>query len=198
MDLKYDEGQTPIDEDEKEGLLLPSVTTRGELNEVEQRNIEEAIRWTIKPRRKFTAAEILTENFILELHQKMFGSVWQWAGTFRKTDKNIGVDKYHAPTALRTLLDDCKFWIGQKTFNDDEVAIRFKHRIVFIHCFANGNGRHSRLIADVIIEKIFGRDVFTWGSADLIESEQFRTTYLQALREADNGDYCPLLKFARS
>ena len=195
---QYEEGQTPLDEDEKVGLQLPSVTTRSELDEVEQRNIEEAIRWTMERRKRFTVAEILTEDFVRELHKKMLGGVWKWAGTFRRSDKNIGVDKYQIPTELRTLLDDCKFWIGHGTFSADEIAIRFKHRIVSIHCFANGNGRHSRLIADVIIEKIFGRDVFTWGSADLIQGEEFRSTYLQALREADKGNYGPLLKFARS
>jgi len=198
MELQYEEGQTPLDEDEKDGLLLPSVTTRGELDEVEQRNIEEAIRWTIERRRKFTITEILTEDFVRDLHQKMLGGVWEWAGTFRKSDKNIGVDKYLISVELRTLLDDCKFWIENKTFSEDEIAIRFKHRIVSIHCFANGNGRHSRLIADVIVEKIFGRDVFTWGSSDLIQGGEFRSAYLQALREADNGNYGPLLKFSRS
>jgi Fic-DOC domain mobile mystery protein B len=196
--LQYEEGQTPLDEDEKDGLLLPSVTTRSELDEVEQRNIEEAIRWTTERRRRFTVAEILKEEFVRALHQKMLGGVWEWAGAFRKMNKNIGVDKYQIPTELKALLDDCKFWIDHKTFSEDEIAIRFKHRIVSIHCFANGNGRHSRLIADVIIEKILGRAVFTWGSADLIQSNEFRSTYLQALREADNGNYGPLLKFARS
>jgi Fic-DOC domain mobile mystery protein B len=197
-ELHYEERQTPLDEDEKDGLLLPSVTTRGELDEVEQRNIEEAIRWTTERRRRFTVKEVLTEGFVRQLHQKMLGEVWEWAGTFRKSDKNIGVDKYQIPTELRTLLDDCKFWIEHKTFSEDEIAIRFKHRIVSIHCFANGNGRHSRLIADVIVEKLFGREVFTWGSADLIQGGEFRSAYLQALREADNGNYGPLLTFARS
>ncbi|HEX3933740.1 MAG TPA: mobile mystery protein B, partial [Puia sp.] len=108
--LPYDEGQTPLDEDEKEGLLLPSVTTRGELDEVEQRNIEEAIRWTIEVRRRFFPEKVLTESFVLEIHERMFGEVWQWAGTFRKSNKNIGVDKYLIPTELRALLDDCRFW----------------------------------------------------------------------------------------
>src|ERR1700744_1979438 len=115
MELQYEEGQTPLDEDEKEGLLLPSVTTRGELNEVEQRNIEEAIRWTMERRRRFTVTEVLTEAFIRELHQKMLGGVWEWAGTFRKSDKNIGADKHKIPMELKTLLDDCQFWIENKS-----------------------------------------------------------------------------------
>lgn len=128
----------------------------------------------------------------------MLGGVWEWAGTFRKSNKNIGVDKYQIPTELRTLLDDCKFWIENKTYGEDEIAVRFKHRIVSIHCFVNGNGRHSRLMADIVIEQVFGREVFTWGSTSLIQSGEFRSTYLQALRAADNGNYAPLLKFARS
>jgi Fic-DOC domain mobile mystery protein B len=198
LELQYDEGQTPLDEEEKEGLLIEAVTTRGELDEVEQRNIEEAIRWTIERRRKFTASEILTEEFIKLVHKRMLAGVWQWAGSFRNSNKNLGVDKYQIGTDLRMLLDDCKFWVENNTYPPDEIAVRFKHRIVSIHCFSNGNGRHSRLIADIIVEKIFGREVFTWGSQNLIRSSDMRATYLNALREADKGSYINLITFARS
>ncbi|MCH5716216.1 mobile mystery protein B [Niabella hibiscisoli] len=160
--LKYEEGQTPLDLDEKEGLLLPTISTRSELDELEQRNIEEAIRWTIERRKKFTLKEVFTETFIKLLHKRMYGSVWGWAGAFRKSNKNIGVDKYQIGIELRSLLDDCVFWIDNKIFSEIEIAVRFKHRIVSIHCFPNGNGRHSRLMADVIIEKVFNGPVFTW------------------------------------
>ena len=180
------------------GLLLPSVTTRGDLDEVEQRNIEEAIRWTIEVRRRFSPENVLTESFVLEIHERMFGGVWQWAGTFRRSNKNIGVDNYLIPTELRTLLDDCRYWIANSTFSADETALRFKHRLVSIHCFANGNGRHSRLMADIVVEKLLKQTIFTWGSLNLIQSPEFRSTYLTALRQADKGNYEPLLIFARS
>lgn len=198
IDLYYEEGQTPLDEDEKDGLLIPSITTKSELDEVEQRNIEDAILWSIQRRRKFTATEILTEQFIKELHRRMFGSVWQWAGTFRNSNKNIGVDKYQIGIELKMLLDDCKFWIDNSTFSPDEIAIRFSHRIVAIHCFSNGNGRHSRLIADLIVEKIFGGKVFSWSSQNLIKGGESRSTYLIAIREADKAKYELLLAFSRS
>jgi len=164
IQIQYEEGQTPLDEDEKDGLLIPSVTTRAELDEVEQRNIEEAIRWTLGRGKKFTASEMLTETFVRELHRRMLGEVWQWAGNFRQTDKNIGVDKYQVGIELRTLLDDCKYWIEKKVWGEDEIAIRFKHRIVSIHCFANGNGRHARLMGDLIAERSWGRK-FSAGAA---------------------------------
>jgi Fic-DOC domain mobile mystery protein B len=197
LDLTYGYGETPLDEDEKDGLLV-NVTTKQELDELEQRNIEEAIRWTLYRRKRFTDKEILTEAFVKLLHQKMFGDVWAWAGTFRKTDKNLGVDKYQIGIALKALLDDCQFWIAHKTFPGDEIAIRFKHRIVSIHCFANGNGRHSRLIADIIIEKIFRKEVFSWGSNNTTQHEASRTKYLNALHTADRGTFEPLVTFARS
>ncbi len=196
--LQYEEGQTPLDPDEKDGLLIPTVLTRGELDEVEQRNIEEAIRWTLERRKRFSMDEIFTEQFVIELHKRMYGEVWEWAGRFRNTNKNIGVDKYQIGTELRALLDDCRYWIENKTFSEDETAVRFKHRIVSIHCFANGNGRHSRLIADVVIEKVFGQPVFTWGSQSLIRKNNFRSAYLAALRNADNGNVESLIAFARS
>lgn len=168
LNIQYEAGQTPLDEDEKEGLLIPSVMTRGDLDEVEQRNIEEAISWTILTRRGFTSRRILTEEFVRELHKRMLGDVWRWAGAFRNSNKNIGVDKYRIGIELRMLLDDARYWIGHETYLPDEIAIRFKHRLVSIHCFANGNGRHSRLIADIIIDKIFGNEVFTWGEHNVL------------------------------
>ena len=151
LELEYLSGQTPIDEDEKEGLLIPTITTRGELDEFEQKNIEEAIQWSLG--RNFKPETIFTENFIKQLNLRMYGEVWAWAGTFRKTNKNIGVDKWQMPSALKSLLDDALFWVENKTLPPEEIAINFKHRLVSIHCFPNGNGRHSRLMADIIYLK---------------------------------------------
>lgn len=196
LEIIYEDGQTPLDEDEKEGLLIKSITTHGELNEAEQLNIEEAIEWTL--RRKFNQTDILSESFIREVHKRMYREVWRWAGEFRRTNKNIGVDKYQIATELRYLVDDCKFWILNKTLPEDEIAIQFKHRIVSIHCFPNGNGRHSRLMADVICSHIFGKPVFSWSANKLIKKGEARNRYLEALRAADKNKFNLLLAFARS
>jgi len=196
LNLEYIYGQTSIDEDEKDDLLIPSIVNRGELDEFEQMNIEEAMQWLIG--RKLKTDIILTEPFVQMVHKKMYGNVWRWAGRYRRTDKNIGIDKWQIPTALRTLNDDAQFWIANATFSPDEIAIRYKHRIVSIHCFPNGNGRHSRLMADIIIEKIFGSPLFTWGSNNLVRDGNPRQEYLKAIRAADAGDYGPLINFARS
>ena len=196
LEFNYEAGQTPLDEDEKEGLLIKSITTHGQLNEAEQLNIEEAITWTF--RKKFSQSDIISEEFVRQLHKKMYSDVWRWAGEFRKTNKNIGVDKFHIGMDLRILLDDVRYWIENKIYNEEEIAVRFKHRIVSIHCFPNGNGRHSRLIADVIISKIFGKPVFTWGRANLVSTGEARQTYLKALKLADKGAIGDLLAFARS
>ena len=195
LDLNYSEGQTPLDEDEKEGLLIPSITTRGELDEFEQLGVEKANEWLLS--RKLSLDKILSEEFIKDLHKRMFADVWAWAGEFRKTDKNIGVDKFMISVEIKKLIGDCKFWIERKIFSDDEIAVRFSHRIVSIHPFANGNGRHSRLIADVLINKGFGKSYFTWGSVNLTRVGEARTKYLEALRAADKNDYKPLIEFAR-
>ena len=192
----YINGQTPIDEEEKGELLIPTIVNRGELDEFEQKNIEEAFRWLIG--RRFKAEVVFTEEFVRKLHKQMYGNVWGWAGQFRKTDKNIGIDKWQIPVALRTLNDDAQLWIDKKIFPEDEIAIRYKHRIVSIHCFPNGNGRHSRLMADVIIEKIFGKALFTWGSNNLVRDDSSRRDYIKAIQAADAGDFEPLMSFARS
>lgn len=196
LDYELVDGQTPLDEEEKEGLRIATITTRGELDEFEQQNIERAIKWTMG--RKFKAELILSEDFVKRLHEKMYGDVWAWAGEFRKTNKNIGVDRYQVPTELRKLLDDCKFWIDNGTYPPDEIAVRFKHRIVQIHCFSNGNGRHSRMMGDLIIEKIFGKPIFSWGAnSDLTKVGGARLEYLKAVKAADVNDFASLLEFAR-
>ena len=196
LDWKCIEGQTPIDEDEREGLLTQTVTTQSELNEFEQKNIEEAMLWVMG--RKFKAQEVCSEHFVRRVHKKMFGEVWSWAGEFRRTDKNIGVVKHQISVALKMLCDDALYWIENKTYPAEEIAVRFKHKLVSIHCFPNGNGRHSRLMGDILNEKIFGLRPWTWGAQDLAKSGNARSTYLQAIKAADRGDFAPLLAFVRS
>lgn len=196
LELNYINGQTPLDEDEKEGLLIKTISTRGDLDEFEQLNIEESKIWLLKT--NITLTNILTEDFIKELHSKMFGNVWRWAGSYRKSNKNIGVDKLEIQFQLRQLIDNTKYWIENKTFSEDEIAIRFSHRLVLIHLFPNGNGRHSRLIADVLISKGFNKEEFTWGGKNLTTAGTIRTTYLTALRNADTGNFINLIQFARS
>jgi len=196
LSLDYTDGQTPLDEDEKEGLRIKSITTRGELDEFEQQNIEKAMLWLRS--KKLTATEILTEKFVKELHRRMYADTWKWAGKLRTTDKNIGVHKNKITVSLKQLLDDASFWIANETFAPAETAIRFKHRLVQVHCFANGNGRHSRLIADELMEKHFALAPFTWGAASLIKQSITRSEYIKALKKADAGDYTMLLAFAIS
>ena len=196
IELMYEEGQTPLNEEEKEGLLLKSITTNGELNELEQLNIEKAIEWIIGL--KLKKERILTEAFIKTLHKKMLGKVWRWAGEFRKSEKNIGAKWINIPVDLRTLLDDTHFWIENKTFPADEIAIRFKHRLVSIHCFPNGNGRHSRLMADIIIESVFEETIFSWNQSNIIKANETRAEYIKSIREADKGNIDSLIRFART
>jgi len=196
LELIYTEGQTPLDEAEKEGLLLKTISTHAELDEAEQLNIEEAVEWTMK--KNFSIRAILSEDFINGLHKRMYRDVWRWAGEFRRSEKNMGVDWTVIPVELKILIGDGKFWIENKIFSEDEIAIRFKHRLVSIHCYSNGNGRHSRLIADVIISQIFNKPVFNWGAGDLVKPGQIRKKYIEALRAADKGNYDQLSAFART
>ncbi len=196
LNFQQTAGQTPLEEEEKEGLRIPTVATRAELDEFEQQNIEDAIQWAMQ--RTFKPETILTEAFVMQVHKRMYADVWAWAGEFRKSNKNLGVDKWQIPIALRYLLDDTTLWIANKTYAADEVTLRFKHRLVSIHCFANGNGRHSRLMADIISESIFKQPIFTWGAGQSLSSSDARTRYLAALRAADAGEIAPLLAFARS
>jgi Fic-DOC domain mobile mystery protein B len=195
LDAPYPDGQTPLDETEREALLIPTIATRAELDEFEQQNIEKAVLWSMN--RRFKAETVLTEAFLKAVHRRMYGDVWAWAGQFRKTNKNIGVDKWQIPTSLRSLLDDALFWNAHHSYPPDEFTLRFKHRLVSIHCFPNGNGRHSRFVADLLIEKVFNQPLFTWGAATLPTPAQ-RSGYLSAIKVADAGNFEPLIAFARS
>jgi len=196
IEFVYEDGQTPLNDEEKEGILIKSITTHGELDEHEQLNIEKAIEWIIGL--KLEKERILTEEFIKTLHKKMLGKVWRWAGEFRRSEKNIGVKWINIGIDLRTLLDDTKFWIENKTFSPDEIAIRFKHRLVNIHCFPNGNGRHSRIMADIIIESVFGETIFTWNHSNMVKANETRAEYIKSIREADKGNIKRLINFART
>jgi Fic-DOC domain mobile mystery protein B len=196
LKINYIHGQTELDEEEKEGLLILSITTREELNEFEQQNIEKAIQWTYI--RKLKREQLFSEKFIKDLHKKMYGDVWKWAGEFRKSEKNIGVKSYLIATELKTLLDDCLFWIDNNIYQHEEIAVRFKHRLVSIHCFANGNGRHFRLMADLIMEKLFGGSFFSWGGNNLVNQTDSRLNYIKAVKFADANNIEPLIVFAKS
>jgi len=196
LEFDYKVGQTPLDEVEKEGLKIKSITTQGELDEFEQLNIEKAVEWTIHT--KLKPEKILTEKFVKDLHKRMYGDVWKWAGEFRMTEKNIGIPRAQIGIELKNLLDNTKYRIEYKTFPPEELAIRFKHRIVPIHCFPNGNGRHSRMMADIIMESIFGNDIFTWHQSNMVKASETRNKYLKSLTEADNGNFTSLIEFAKN
>ena len=192
VNLNYPPGATPLDADELACLIPKHITTQGELNEWEQLNILQGEAWARKHRK-----DILDEVFVRQLHEKMFGETWSWAGTFRKTDKNIGVDSHHIGVRLRDLLNDVRYQIEHATYPPDEIATRFHHRLVVIHPFPNGNGRHARMMADLLVQKL-GQPRFTWGSKSLSETTETRDRYITVLRAADHGDYQPLLAFVRS
>lgn len=183
---------TPLTLDERKGLLPSDITYRSELNKAEQENILRAQDWALSRRRG-----VLTEKFVKDLHRRMLGDVWRWAGTFRTSERNIGIAYYRIPMALRELLADTAAWVEHKAYPPDEIAVRFHHRLVEIHPFPNGNGRHSRLIADLLVMQL-GRERFTWGSVNLQDASKVRRRYINALKAADNHDIEPLLTFARS
>jgi Fic-DOC domain mobile mystery protein B len=187
-----DDAATPLTEAEKRDLKPAYITTRAELNAAEQENIALGQDWASRRHR-----DILTESFVHSLHLQMFNDVWRWAGRFRTSERNIGIDHWEIPVALRVLLDDTKTWIEHKAYPPDEIAVRFHHRLTHIHPFPNGNGRHARLIADLLIMQL-GGERFSWGKGSLREPGELRKRYIAALRAADNYDIEPSLKFARS
>jgi len=192
MELDHPDGATPLDPDEIEGLRFKHVETRGELNQLEQQNIQIGLKWL---KRQKSIPEILSESFIRRLHKELFGNVWSWAGRFRLTEKNLGVDPTVIGVELRNLLDDTNYWIEHDTFDRLEFAARFHNHLVQIHAFPNGNGRHARIMTDVVLERLLGEQQLGWGNTSLDDQGKVRTAYIGALRQADKGDYGPLIAF---
>ena len=178
---------------DKRADLIPShITFRRELNELEQANILIASVWALQRRHA-----PVSESFARKLHRRMFRKVWRWAGKYRTANTNLGVDRALIQQRLYEVLDNTRFSIDNKTFPPDEIAVRFHHALDSVHPFPDGNGRWSRLMADVLAARL-GRPRFTWGGGDLGDAGEMRQKYIDTLKAADNHDLAPLLGFARS
>ena len=193
MGLRHPEGATPLDADAARGLI-PSLSTQGELNEFEARNIAEALRWAKGSR--ILRSHLLTTRGLRQLHLRMFDRTWEWAGRFRNTDTNIGYPWPQVPEAVKNLCDDVAYQVAEGEADWDNVAIRLHHRLVSIHPFPNGNGRHARIATDLFL-RTHDQEPFTWGSEPPTRSEADRQEYLAALREADGGAFGRLRAFVR-
>lgn len=192
MTFEEPEGATPLDPDEKQGLKFGHITTRGELDELEQANIEQGLAWVARRR----GGDIFDDAFIRRLHKRLFGDVWTWAGEYRLTEKNIGIDPFQISMQLRMLLGDACYWAEHDVYPPLEAAARFHHRMVQIHPFPNGNGRHARVAADILLEEVYEHPPIEWASGfDLQADNARRNAYIVALRAADGGDFEPLLEF---
>ena len=191
MDIfEADDNSTPLTAEEKNDLKLKWITLRSELNEAEARNIAQAQLWLSSNKKK----DVCSDTFLRNLHKKMFCDVWIWAGEYRTTERNIGVAPYQIPMKLMQLFDDLNFWIDNKTYSNHEIAVRLHHKLVQIHPFPNGNGRVSRLMADLVLQKLEGKTLY-WGDTNLVDVSEVRRKYIDALRKADAGDYTDLLNF---
>lgn len=182
--------------DQRRGLIQTWITHRADLNKAEEENILSGTAWA-RRRRGLSSIDLLNVEFAKALHKQMFGDVWNWAGKYRDSESNIGVLPHLISTEVPTLFYDARYWIEHETYQADELAIRVHHRLVAIHPFPNGNGRHTRLMADLLVERL-GRKPFSWGGRSLTEVSKLRAIYVAALKSADDHDIQPLLNFARS
>lgn len=192
MKFSYPPGATPLDPNEVSGLRPVSIATQEELNAFEQANIAEAERWALGRKRR----EFLSDEFIRGLHRRMFNQVWKWAGRYRTSDKNIGEPWLQIPVKVHELCNDVLYWVEHGTYAWDELGARFHHRLVTIHPFPNGNGRHARLMTEVLLMN-HDQKLFTWGRENLVRPGEARRRYIAALKAADGRDYAPLIDFVR-
>lgn len=190
-------GATPLRPEDVRGLKLPHITTYAELNEAEAANIVLGQEWALRARIAH-AASMLTDTYLQRLHKKMYGEVWKWAGSYRTHNTSIGSDYPSLRADLLILFDDARDWLEHDRFEPDELAVRIHHRIVKVHPFANGNGRHARMVADLILIRHFRRERLAWGGGSLSNVDPTRPHYIAALQEADRNNYPPLIALART
>jgi Fic-DOC domain mobile mystery protein B len=190
-------GATPLSEEDLEGLRIPSVKAHGELNEVEAANIIRGQEWALRTR-SARLPDMLSDSFLRRLHQAMFGGVWTWAGEYRGRDTNIGVPFHQIREHLHNAFADARTWLEHSTYSPEEFAVRLHYRIVTVHPFRNGNGRHARMMADVTLVRHFNRPPLPWGNSPLRAADTVRQAYIDALVAADHHDFRPLLAFAMS
>lgn len=188
--FEYAPGATPIDPNEAAGLIPAHLTLQRELNEYEEANILEATEWLLARRR----GDPLDERFIRVVHGRMFDQTWKWAGQPRRSDKNVGVAWVEIAAHLRQMLGDVRAQVEQQAYPPKEIAARYHHRLVALHVFPNGNGRHARLMADLLLTELAGQR-FEWGRGSLIGASELRAQYIAALKAADSRDIRPLLAF---
>ena len=182
---------------EEQAALIPSLSTRAELNQLERLNINAARVWAMRAS-VLRRPDLLSDGFARELHRRMFNQVWQWAGRYRTTEKNLGWEVHRLAEGVRNIFDDAKAWFEHSTYPLPEAAVRLHHRLVLIHPWSNGNGRHSRLMADIVVAANGGKEL-TWGAGqDLVVSGEVRRRYIEAVRQADRGNIRPLVEFAQS
>ena len=190
MKFVVPDGATPIDADEAEALLPEHITTQRELNSWESLNILQATRWGLSRKR----ADYLSSEFVRVLHRQMFNKTWAWAGTYRKSDKNLGVPWRTVATEVFKAIGDARYWLDEAVYDGTESALRLHYRMVVIHPFVNGNGRHARLLADILLFNL-DHSPIRWGGTELDSVSEKRSRYLTALRAADRGDFAPLLSY---
>ena len=183
---------TELSDEEREGLLPSYIATRADLFDAEQRNIAAA---ALRPTPGLGV--LLDDLFLRDLHRSMFGQVWSWAGRYRTLETNIGIDPADIATQVRALVDDARTWIDTRAFTPDELGARFHHRLVQVHPFPNGNGRHGRIATDLLVTSL-GETPFSWGRHLDVTTNALRARYLAALRTADRGDIADLIAFART
>ncbi len=192
MTISNPDGATPIGPDEMRGLKFNDISTRGELDELEQANIQQGLLWLTARIR----GDVLDPIFLCNAHARLFGEVWSWAGKFRLREMNIGIEPYQIAVQLRMHLDNARYWAEADVFTPLEAAARFHHRLVEIHLFANGNGRHARITTDLYLRDYFDHEAVQWSGGESLQVDSARrTAYIDALRAADRGEFEPLLAF---
>ena len=188
LDLEPKKGDTLLSPEELDMLIPKHVTIRAQLDEVEQANIEEGLVWLLS-QRNITAEKLFSKEFQDKLHIKMLGQVWEWAGKTRTRETNIGVMPHQIEIERKKLNDDAVFWCEATVMTPKELAITFHHKLIQIHCYPNGNGRHGRIMADLIVEKLYEMKRLDWITEDMLHEGEARDIYIDAMKSADDNSY---------
>jgi len=200
---------TPIEPDDHQFLVpeMKHLITWADVDAEEASNIAKGRAWLIA--QHFTLDDLFDTLTLRTIHQRMFGKVWTWAGSVRRRETSIGIDPSQIQTQFEQLVQNFRWRaanadeIGFSEEERRELGIRFHTEMVAIHAFVNGNGRHARLVANLVDSAMglgsLADPLYPWGARSGLPSAESRKLYLDAIKLAGSrGEYGPLLDIATS
>ena len=159
MPLEPGYGETPIPGDELAALVphvidtLAAPITRADIYDLESAVLQDVTETQLAAALdgSLTLDDLLNDYFLRDLHTQLYGDIWMWAGRWRQYEVNIGVAPEHIAVELRSAMGNIGYrWERAADWTPRELGVAVHAEAVRVHPFTDGNGRTTRLLADLV------------------------------------------------